>query len=453
MRTIVLLFSLLFHTLSFAQDDIVDKIVHVRTLLSDASQFNPNEALSQLQLIEEQCVSSDNDTLKAVFASLKGQTLYFMERYEECIPLCKKAIDLFEQSNLRQYEYLDAFQIIAMSYHRLKDYNNAENYYRKGLLKSVSANVNTTDSYRANLYFYLGKLYETKGDSILAVECYDRSKQLQEIQPVDIDEWNYIEWENSCWENVNAYVQSEQYQEAVDVYSDMIKVIEEKRGKEHKYILVVYSKAILLSRYLLKFDEALPLYEEVVNCGNKASIYDESVCGAYCNIALCYAYKGDFSKIDPFILEAIKKLKEANNEHYPPHSIYRFAGNGAYWKQNYEKAIKYYEQYLAPINKREEGTSYEEITNQLSVSYILANKPNKAKQLLVDFLKSEEKRLESENISTLANIYHNLGRAYMLENSITEALKYLNKSKGLQTQIWGEVSEKTQRYIEECKSK
>lgn len=116
-------------------------------------------------------------------------------------------------------------------------------------------------------------------------------------------------------------------------------------------------------------------------------------------------------------------------------------------------AIKYYEQYLNSKNKREKGASYEEITNQLSVSYILTDRPKIAKQLLVDFLKSDEKRLEKENQPALANIYHNLGRSYMLEGANSVALYYLNKSKVIQTQIWGDVAEKTRLYIEECMSK
>ena len=449
MRTFVLLFFLLPCSLSFAQNDIVDGIVHIKKLLSD---FKSDEALSQIHYIEEQCLSSENDTLKAVFHKLKGQTLYFLGRYEECISSSKEAVLYFEQSNLRQYEYLDALRTIAHAYYRQKDYDNAEKYYRKGLLKSSAFNESTINQYKSDLYLNLGNLYKAKGDSVLAEECFKKLNPIDE-KPTAIEELNYMEWEISFWEKINAFIQSDQYQEAVNMLFDLIKEIQEKRGKRYEYILAVYSQAMLLSRYLNRFDEALPLFEEVVNCGNNTSILNESVCGAYCNIALCYAYNGDFSKLEHFILDARKILNKANIDQYPPYSIYRFAGNGAYWTQNYEMAIKYYEQYLNSKNKRETGYSYEEITNQLSVSYILTDKPKLAKQLLVDFLKSDEKRLEKENQPALANIYHNLGRSYMLEGANSEALKYLNKSKVIQTQIWGDVAEKTRLYIEECMSK
>ena len=46
----------------YAQDGIVERIVHVRHLISDSSDFNPSEAFTQLQLIEKDCAASDNDT-------------------------------------------------------------------------------------------------------------------------------------------------------------------------------------------------------------------------------------------------------------------------------------------------------------------------------------------------------------------------------------------------------
>lgn len=451
-RTFILSLLTLLCTQMYAQEGIVERIVHVRQLISDPSDFNPSEAFSQLQLIEKDCTASDNDTLKAVYWGLKGQTLFFLERYKDCIAPCKEAIQLFERSNLRQYEYLDAFRIIAMSYHRINDFENAESYYRKGLTRSVAANVTTTDQYRADLYLNLGNLYKAKGDSALAEDCYNRSKQLHN-NTNDIEKWNYIDWENSYWDKITAFTQAEKYQEAVDTYSEMIPGIQKNRGKDKTYILAVYSKAILLSRYLNKYDEAIPLYNEVVEIGKKISTTDESVCGAYCNLALSYAYKGNFSKAESFIQESQSYLIRANNDYYPPHSIYRYAGDGAYWTQNYEKAIKYYEAYLSPQNKREIGNSYDEITNQLSISYILANEPKKAEQLLNGFLKTEERRLKTENSPSLANILHNLGRAIMLGGNKSEALKYLKRSKDLQMNAYGEVSERTLQYIDECTAK
>ena len=69
-RILILSLLTLLCTQMYAQDkwdNIVDRIVYVRHLLTDSADLNPNEALSQLLLIEKDCTASDNDTLKGVF--------------------------------------------------------------------------------------------------------------------------------------------------------------------------------------------------------------------------------------------------------------------------------------------------------------------------------------------------------------------------------------------------
>jgi len=72
---------------------------------------------------------------------------------------------------------------------------------------------------------------------------------------------------------------------------------------------------------------------------------------------------------------------------------------------------------------------------------------------LNSFLKTDGSRLKKEDSPVLANVYHNLGRAYMLNGKTKEALAYLNKSKDLQLKLYGDVTERTQQYIKECNSK
>ena len=103
-------------------------------------------------------------------------------------------------------------------------------------------------------------------------------------------------------------------------------------------------------------------------------------------------------------------------------------------------------------NERESGAYYEEITNQLSVSHIFSGHPEKAKVLLESLLSTDEDRLKRENAQTLATVYHNLGRAYMLLNDTSSAFKFLTESKNLQLAIYGEVAKRTLLYIQECQN-
>lgn len=367
MRKFYFIILFLISTLSYAQEGVVEKVIRVRQLITET---RTNDALSLIAQIEQQCMQSPNDTLKAVFLELKGQALLDVENYEECITPCKEAITLFERTNLRQYEYLDAWYIIATAYHRLKDYNNAESYYRKGILRSVAARVSEVNQYRSSLYLNLGNLYKEQGDTLLAEECYKRVGKSPERELIDIDDWNYVDWEGAQWEQVNQLVNDQRYEEAANFYTNFTKIIKERKGNRYEaYLLAVYSRAILLSRYVNNIDDAIPLFEELVNLSDSIDAPNENICGAYCNLALCYSQKGNYKAVDNVISKGLPYLSKANIQGYPSHMIYRFTGNGAYWKHDYPNAIKYYERYFSS-NEREPGTNYEEITNQLCVSYI-----------------------------------------------------------------------------------
>ena len=344
MRQFHTIIFLLISALSYAQEDIVEKVIRVRQLVAE---IKTNEAFSLIVQIEQQCMQSTNDTLKAVFLELKGQALLDIGNYKECITPCKEAITLFERTNLRQYEYLDAWYIIATAYHRLKDYKNAESYYRKGILRSVAARVSEVNLYRSNLYLNLGNLYKEQGDTLLAEECYKRVGKSPERELIDIDDWNYVDWEGAQWEQVNQLVNDKRYEEAANFYTNFIKTIKERKGNRYEaYLLAVYSRAILLSRYINNIDDAIPLFEELVNLSDSIDAPNENICGAYCNLALCYSQKGNYKAVDNVISKGRPYLSKANIQGYLSNMIYRFAGNGAYWKQDYPNAIKYYERYF-----------------------------------------------------------------------------------------------------------
>jgi len=432
---------------SYAQT-LWDSVIEVKNLLK---QDKDDAAEAMLNRIEKQCMDTGNDSIRVLFMESKGIVLWNKEQYKECIPYFLETIELYDRLHIKAQNYLDAFVAIGYSYGRLKDYNNAERYYRKALLKSVAAQYNK--EFRPNVYRNLGNLYKEKGDTLLALECYKRVNGA-DVEGFDFMNMNDIDWETSCWEKINRLVESEQYEDAANAYTLFIQGLKEKKGnKDKSYLLAVYCRAILLSRYLDRANDAIPLYSELVNLSETLSEPDKIICGAFCNLALCYSRIGEYDKLKNVVAKGVSYLETANMDGYPPHMIYRFSGNGAYWQKDYVKAIEYYELYLKPSNNREEGTNYEEIVNQLSVSYIFSNQPDKAQTILKNLLNSDKTRLSKDNTSLLATIYHNLGRATMLAGSKADALKYLNKSKEMQVRLYGEVSERTAQYITECSAK
>ena len=428
----------------------IDYMIKVKELLDEARN---DEALSMLDKMEKQGIDTAHDSIRVLFYEDKGVILFYDDKYNDCIPYFQKAISLYEKLNMKAQNYLDDFMAIGYSYGMMKDYDNAERYYRKALLKSTTAECKK--DFQPSVYKKLGDLYMLKGDSALAEECYtmvaDGDKAT--VKDNEFISMNYINWEVACWDKINKLVDEKKYEDAVKEYAAFCDELKKKKGVTYEsYLVAVNCRAMLLSRYLHRTDEALPLYKELTEIADKLPSGNETICNAFCNLVLCYSKTNRQNELKEAIRDGLEYLKKANIENFPPFIIYRMAGNGFYWQQDYSNAIKYYEKYIGMSkDKHEGGTNFEEIANMLSVSYIFSGMPEKAKAVLLDVLKGSERKLKKESPQTLATIYHNLGRAYMLENDKADALKFLNRSSDLQKQLYGKTGERTLQYINECK--
>ena len=428
----------------------IDYMIKVKELIDEDRN---DEALSMLDKMEKQGIDTAHDSIRVLFYEDKGVILFYDDKYNDCIPYFQKAISLYEKLNMKAQNYLDDFMAIGYSYGMMKDYDNAERYYRKALLKSTTAECKK--DFQPSVYKKLGDLYMLKGDSALAEECYtmvaDGDKAT--VKDNEFISMNYINWEVACWDKINKLVDEKKYEDAVKEYAAFCDELKKKKGVTYEsYLVAVNCRAMLLSRYLHRTDEALPLYKELTEIADKLPSGNEKICNAFCNLVLCYSKTNRQNGLKEAIRDGLEYLKKANIENFPPFIIYRMAGNGFYWQQDYSNAIKYYEKYIGMSkDKHEGGTNFEEIANMLSVSYIFSGMPEKAKAVLLDVLKGSERKLKKESPQTLATIYHNLGRAYMLENDKADALKFLNRSSDLQKQLYGKTGERTLQYINECK--
>ena len=428
----------------------IDYMIKVKKLIDEDHN---DEALSMLDKMEKQGIDTAHDSIRVLFYEDKGVILFYDDKYNDCIPYFQKAISLYEKLNMKAQNYLDDFMAIGYSYGMMKDYDNAERYYRKALLKSTTAECKK--DFQPSVYKKLGDLYMLKGDSALAEECYtmvaDGDKAT--VKDNEFISMNYINWEVACWDKINKLVDEKKYEDAVKEYAAFCDELKKKKGVTYEsYLVAVNCRAMLLSRYLHRTDEALPLYKELTEIADKLPSGNETICNAFCNLVLCYSKTNRQNELKEAIRDGLEYLKKANIENFPPFIIYRMAGNGFYWQQDYSNAIKYYEKYIGMSkDKHEGGTNFEEIANMLSVSYIFSGMPEKAKAVLLDVLKGSERKLKKESPQTLATIYHNLGCAYMLENDKADALKFLNRSSDLQKQLYGKTGERTLQYINECK--
>lgn len=442
----LLIFSFVANSYAYDVEKLWDSLAKVKNYLNNNDYRNAETIVNS---IEGLCYDCNNDTIKVIFLECKAHILVFDKKeYNIPIPILKEVIELYERLNIKLINYLEAFQTIGYCYDRIGNYDEAERYYRKSLIKSSS--ITSNNQFVSSIYLHLYNFYKERGDTVLSNECL---KYLDPKLALDLKETEFLVWENEQLDTIAKYRDNGLYSEATERYVYYIEGLIEKKGKHNKkYKLALYSKAILLSRYLSKYDEAKPLFEEIISLRNDNEPCENYVCGSYCNLVLYYSRNGQYDNVDNVISNCLDYFQSVNDSEFPICSLYRFAGNGAYWEQDYKMAIKYYELYFANVENREMGTNYEEIANQLAVSYLFSDKPQNAQILLNKVVLSEGEKLDKENRGLLAMLYHNLGRSEMLLYNFKSAKNALEKSKELQIKVLGQVTEKTQKYLDEIKS-
>ena len=403
------------------------------------NELKIDEANSLIRKIEKQCLESDNDTIIAQFLCFKGWGLFHTESYEECIPYLKQACILFEKINNRYQDYIDCYFYLSIAYQKTNNYAEAERYCRKAIISCHSPNIPNVTNRTNSLYIFLANIYHLQGDTLMERITDDAIKMRND----------YGVLKNSVWDSINKYRNIKEYDKSVYYLSALSSLIKDWEGITEEYIVAEYSRGLDL-RMQGNYSEAKNVFESIIYHRAQLALFDKNVCGAYCNYCMCLAMEGKYGQIDKIIHEAVSYIKYTDDESYTVPMLYRFIGNGAYNTQDYTNAIKYYTEYLNPKHLRESGDSYDEITYMLSNAYILSGLQNDAIQLLNTYLKANEKKLESTGKPLLSLIYNNLGIALAINKENKKALRYLNKSKVLQIELYGNVADITQKFLNEC---
>ena len=418
--------------------NLMDELLQIKLLLH---QDLYTDALSRLVGIEPRCVASDNDTVKVLFHESMGIVRFERKEYAEVIKNFEPVPFLYEKLGIKDKDYIEAFLVLGMAYERMGNDSLAEKYYRTGLLRTVNSSPATLD-YRSSFYLNLGQLYEERGDSTLADECYKR------INPKEFDTLLDGQAENLINEGeLQALEMREkgEFEQCLPVYDKLILRVKKIIGTNNEtYIRLVYSKALVLHSNLKRYQEAKPLFKELFDKSDSWGGYNEDIAYSSVLYLQLVAMEGAQEELDESFPRAAAYISKSGKE-AAMSILYRAVGNGAYWGGHCEMAIPYYEKYLA-LPYREEGLSYLEITNMLSVCYLLTGNHERAGELLRSLLKTYEKEL-SENLEIKSQVLHNYGKALMLGGNNTEARKYLTEANNLFRQLTGRDNPKTMEYI------
>ena len=422
---------------------LMEQLFHIKNLISDDRNA---EALRQLNVIEGACLNSDNDTVKVLFNESKGSILFSEGQYEQSIPYMKKVPALYEAIGIREIGYIEAFLALGISNRRSGHMKEAENAFRRGLIRSSS--VRNGNDYQSSFYLQLGTLYRETGDSTLASECF---KHVDSEANGDLINNQVLELLNEGELEAIRLREKGQYEQSIPVYDGLIKTAKEILGIHNEdYARLVFSKALVLHYNLGRSVEAMPLFEEVIALKNYIGDCNEDVLGSMMYRLQILANQGKTEAVNNDFPEARIAFNNCNNGHNTEGMLNRIVGNGYYAARNFGEAIPFYERYLE-LTPEEDGTSSIEIPNMLAVSYIFCNKPENAEDILVKLIETRVELLDA-NEDVKCQVLHNLGRAIMLQQRPLEALKYFDESTELSKKIYGQENPRTKQYIEECKS-
>jgi tetratricopeptide (TPR) repeat protein len=208
------------------------------------------------------------------------------------------------------------------------------------------------------------------------------------------------------------------------------------------------------------------------------------------NLGISYYFKPDYQKSISYLKKAEGMINDSTNN-VTRKVLYSYLNTAYSNAQNYAEAIKYAE-IAAPYIKEIDGNDvyakhltmwaidcgnahqYQEaqrlfeeakglfsiVSDNTKVTYyseygfylIKTNEIPRATDVLKNGIKLCVESL-GEDYALLTTMYHNLGRAYMLQQDYANALLYLNKSKDLQIKLNGKAMQRTLDYIKECESK
>ena len=561
MRKFYLILFLLISTVSYAQNigamnvpSVIDKVY---ALIDDGKY---EEAFKLLQIINESQTIEHGDSCTMMYNYEMGTCLCFFDKFEEAIPYLNKALLKMEKLPHEDCIYLELIYGIGSCYKKLKQYHNAEKYFRRVMIRSNVLGfkcIITTQTLSE-----LTEVYNKLGYTKLAKEC--ATKINSKIEDMPSESWSKrIE---GLFDLANSYYEQGKYDEEIETYHKILDLIVSNVGKTNDDFLLYAS----LLRYKLllqdRQEEAIEILKEMIDIVRSYKVHNVDVCSAYEDYLEIMSRQNEVELVEKMLPDAIEYIQHTDEYNWPNHNLYERIGNAfadignyksgikylemlwngrpsnsmrsisnlgicyyfmpdyqksiSYLKkaegmindstnnvtrkvlysylntaysnaQNYAEAIKYAE-FAAPYIKELDGDDvyakhltmwaidcgnahqfqeaqklFEEakglfsiVSDNTKVTYysqygfylIKTNEIPRATDVLKNGIKLCVESL-GEDYALLTTMYHNLGRAYMLQQDYANALLYLNKSKDLQIKLNGKAMQRTLDYIKECESK
>lgn len=423
-----------------AQESLHKHLSDVWDLLNE---LKIEEAYTIVNRIENTCINSHNDTILANFFWSKGVCYFNQKKYKECIPLLDTARTLYERTNIRYHNYIDCFSLIGTAHTYLGNIKEAERYLRKAFIRCQSTEITDKNFTQVGLLINLSTIYEFQGDTITP----------QLILDFTDNNTKYIERKTKLLDSINLYRRENNHERAIKISSVLCNEIKENEGITDEYIMAEFTRATMLFSQG-GYDQSKHIFKNIIYLTKRYGISNDYIDETYLNYCICLAMDGEYIQVDS-IIHTLIGYYQSQSKINKISIFYSFVGSVAFSKGDYPNTIKYFENYIKYIKKREDDTNnqYDDVISGLGMAYISAGKIPQAITLLKNYLNKYEKIVSTSNPTKLISVYDCLGMAMLQNEQYKKAIKWFNQSKEIQIATTGEVSPYTTLYIDICTSK
>ena len=313
----------------------IPKLVKQAYALVDDEKYK--EALGVLRDIDERNVEISEDSCAMMFYYTKGSSLYFLDKFEEAIPYLNKALLRMEKFPHEDCIYLELIYGIGSCYNKLKQYHNAEKYFRRVMIRGNVLGFKcmiTTQTLSE-----LTEVYNKLGYTKLAKEC--AAKINTKIDDLPSESWsNRVE---GLFDLAESYDEQGKYDEEIITYHKILDLIESNVGKTNDDYLLYAS----LLRYRLlsqdRQEEVTKILKEMIEIGRSYKVHNENVCSAYEDYLELMAKHNKAEFVEIMLPEAVDYIQHTNEYDWQNHNLYERIGNAFAGIGNYNASIKYLE--------------------------------------------------------------------------------------------------------------
>ena len=319
----------------YAQD--VQKILDEISQKIEYAQYE--DADTMLCSMDDTQITALSDSCTIKYYILKGICLWQLFRYEEAIPFLEEVIHRTEMRPDLFYDYISSLYMLGNCYNNEEQYDKAEGFLRKVLIKDFEGLCKFTTASLHNLT----EIYNKQGYAELANECVNRIRM--EIGPdslLTIDNWK--DKVTMLYYLALSYEKIGKVDEEINIYEEILEAISKNAGNGNDdYLFYSYSLSDRLCYYKLN-EKAVAVLDKMINIGREVETNSVWICEAYVKYLILMAKNNKVDLVRDLLRDAkeyFRKTKDFEFNHEVLCSLYYMIGNAFSEAGNLAEGARY----------------------------------------------------------------------------------------------------------------